>query len=189
LKALIIVADGFQDVEAVYPYYRLQEAGYEVTVAGLSGPGTYKGIKGLPFEANAGFDDEAEVIDDYGILVIPGGVKAMEKMRQSEAAIHIVRTLHSRVHSRGCVIASMCSGAQLLISAKIVKGKRIAAYYAMQVDVENAGAVFVDEPAVIDGNIVTSPHYKHLGPWMREVLNWPGPVKQWRESAACAAAL
>jgi protease I len=185
LKALMVVADGFQDVEALYPYFRLQEAGYEVTVAGLSGPGTYTGIKGLPFEANASVDDEAEVVDDYGILVIPGGVKAMEKMRLSNSAIHIVRTLHRR----GCVIASMCSGAQLLISAKIVKGKRVSAYYAMQVDVENAGAVFVDEPAVIDGNIVTSPHYKHLGPWMREVLNWPGPVKQWRESAACAAAL
>jgi protease I len=186
---LMIVADGFQDVEAVYPYYRLQEAGYKVTVAGLTGPGTYKGIKGLPFEANAFIDDESEVVDDYGILVIPGGVKAMEKMRQSDAAIHIVRSLHSR----GCVIASMCSGAQLLISAKIVKGKRISAYYAMKVDVENAGATFVDAPVVIDGKIVTSPHYYHLGSWMAAVLKAAerkakGKSKRF-ESATCAAAL
>jgi protease I len=183
----MVVADGFQDVEAVYPYFRLQEAGYKVTVAGLSGRGTYTGIKGLPFEANASIDDEAEVVDDYGILVIPGGVKAMEKMRQSEAAIHIVRSLHSR----GCVIASMCSGAQLLISAKIVKGKRLSAYYAMRVDVENAGAKFVDAPAVVCDRIVSSPHYKHLGPWMAAVLKVAAPkgkIKRF-ESAACAAAL
>jgi protease I len=187
LKALMVVADGFQDVEVVYPYFRLQEAGYGVTVAGLSGPGTYKGIQGLPFKANAFIDDEAEVVDDYAILVIPGGVKAMEKMRQSEAAIHIVRSLQKS----GCVIASMCSGAQLLISAKIVKGKRVSAYYAMRVDVENAGAKFVDAPAVIDGKLVTSPHYDHLGPWMAAVLKvaaLKGKIKRF-ESATCAAAL
>jgi protease I len=127
-------------------------------------------------------------------LVIPGGVKAMEKMRQSEAAIHIVRSLHSG----DCVIASMCSGAQLLISAGIVKGKRISAYYAMRVDVENAGAEFVDAPAVVCDRIVSSPHYKHLGPWMQaalaEVSRIAGmidfkTVPQPFEGAACAAAL
>jgi protease I len=84
----------------------------------------------------------------------------------------------------------MCSGAQMLISAKIVKGKRISAYYAMQVDVENAGAVFVDEPAVVCDRIVTSPHYKHLGAWMKAVfdeIEWVRVAR--RPSGTCAAAL
>ncbi len=58
----------------------------------------------------------------------------------------------------------------MLISAKIVKGKKISGYYSIKDDIENAGAIYVDAPAVVDGNIVTSPHYKHMGDWMRETL-------------------
>ena len=65
------------------------------------------------------------------------------------------------------VIACICSGAQLLISAKVVKNKKISGYYSMKDDIENAGAIYTDLPAVIDGKIVTAAHYKDLGPWMK----------------------
>ena len=68
------------------------------------------------------------------------------------------------------IIACICSGAQLLISAKVVKGRKIAGYYSMEDDLTNAGAIYTDLPAVIDHNIVTTAHYKDLGPWMRSVL-------------------
>ena len=57
-----------------------------------------------------------------------------------------------------------------MISAKIVKGKKISGYYAWKDDITNAGAIFVDEPVVTDKNIITSPHYKYLGEWMGQVL-------------------
>ena len=68
------------------------------------------------------------------------------------------------------IIACICSGAQLLISAKVVKGRKIAGYYSMKDDLINAGANYTDLPAVIDDNIITTAHYKDMGPWMKEVI-------------------
>ena len=70
------------------------------------------------------------------------------------------------------VIACICSGVQLLISAKIVKGKKIAGYYSLEDDIVNAGAIYTDKPAVVDGKIVTTAHYKDLGPWMKAALSF-----------------
>ena len=69
------------------------------------------------------------------------------------------------------LIACICSGAQLLISAKVVKNRKIAGYYSMKDDLINAGAIYEDLPAVIDDNIVTTAHYKDLGPWMKAVIS------------------
>ena len=68
------------------------------------------------------------------------------------------------------IIACICSGAQLLISAKVVKGRNISGYYSMKDDIINAGANYVDQPAVVDKNIVTTAHYKDMGPWMASVI-------------------
>ena len=68
------------------------------------------------------------------------------------------------------IIACICSGAQLLISAKIVKGRKIAGYYSMKDDLINAGAIYTDLPAVVDKNIITTAHYKDMGPWMKAVI-------------------
>ena len=70
------------------------------------------------------------------------------------------------------VIACICSAVQLLISAKIVKGKKIAGYYSLEDDIINAGAIYTDKPAVVDGKIVTTAHYKDMGPWMKAALSF-----------------
>ena len=105
-------------------------------------------------------------VDDYDLLVIPGGVKAMEKVRQEKKIINFI----TKFDEQKKIIACICSGAQLLISAKVVKGRKIAGYYSMEDDLINAGAIYTDKPAVIDGNIITTAHYKDMGSWMREVL-------------------
>ena len=71
---------------------------------------------------------------------------------------------------KGKIIACICSGAQLLISAKVVNNRKIAGYYSMKDDIINAGAIYTDKPAVIDDNIITTAHYKDMGSWMREVI-------------------
>ena len=76
----------------------------------------------------------------------------------------------SEFHNANKVIACICSAVQLLISAKIVKGKKIAGYYSLEDDITNAGAIYTDKPAVIDGKIITTAHYKDMGPWMKAVL-------------------
>jgi protease I len=90
----------------------------------------------------------------------------MEKVRQEKKIINFI----TKFNEKKKIIACICSGAQLLISAKVVKGRKIAGYYSMEDDLVNAGAIYMDKPAVIDENIITTAHYKDMGPWMREVL-------------------
>lgn len=162
-KAIMMCGENVQDQEWVYPYYRLQEEGFDVRVATKDGKET-TGIIGVRIPGDTAYDQLK--VEDYEILVLPGGVKMMEKIRQEEVVLKFI----AEFAASGKVIASTCHGAQLLISAKIVKGKKISAYYSIKDDVNNAGATYVDAPFVTDGNIVSSPHYKHMAPWMKEVI-------------------
>jgi len=177
MKALIIAGRGQQDVEFVYPFYRLQEAGYEVDVA-VRGKQPCTGIIGIKIEQTK--DIEGLVVEEYRLLVLPGGVKAMEHMRLDNGILGFIAAFHAS----GRIVASICSGAQLLISAKLVKGRRISGYYAMRDDIENAGGTFVDAPAVVDDRIVTSPHYRHLGPWMAVALEATAMNRPWEPLCA-----
>ena len=168
MKAIIISGNLAQDHEFIYPYYRLLEEGIEVDVCMLEGK-SVKGFLGTILPPNK--DQKVKNINqvktkDYKILVLPGGVKAMEKVRQEKKIIKFI----SDFDKENKVIACICSGAQLLISAKIVKNRKIAGYYSMKDDLINAGANYTDMPAVVDKNIVTTAHYKDMGPWMREVI-------------------
>ena len=167
-RAIIISGNLAQDHEFIYPYYRLLEEGLKVDVCLLEGK-PVQGILGTKIPPNK--DQVVKKIDevlvkDYQILVLPGGVKAMEKVRQDKKIISFI----SMFDSQKKVIACICSGAQLLISAKVVKGRKIAGYYSMEDDLVNAGAIYTDLPAVVDKNIVTTAHYKDMGPWMRAVI-------------------
>ena len=162
-KALIITGKLVQDHEFIYPYYRLQEEGFSVTVATDDGKETV-GQLGTKIPVHAALSTVNP--EEYDLLVLPGGAKSLEYIRQNPLVLEILRAWDSR----GKVIACICHGSQLLISAKIVKGRKISGYYSIKDDIENAGAIYVDAPAVTDKNIITSPHYKHLGPWMREVF-------------------
>jgi len=168
-KAIIISGNLAQDHEFIYPYYRLLEEGFEIDVCLLEGK-PVKGILGTAIPPNK--DQVIKKIDevlvkDYKVLVLPGGVKAMEKVRQEKKIIDFI----SEFNRTKKTIACICSGAQLLISAKVVKGRKIAGYYSMKDDLVNAGAIYTDLPSVVDNNIITTAHYKDMGPWMREVIN------------------
>lgn len=182
MKALIITGRGVQDQELVYPQYRLQEAGYALTIA--ADEPEFLGIQGVKFKATVSINDEAEDVGNYDVLVIPGGVKCMEHLRLSAAALHIA----DQHHRRGRVIGSVCSGAQLLITAGLVKGRTISAYPAMRVDVENAGATWHPGPVVVSGQIVSAPHYRNLGDWMKVLLAEVERANNFSTSRACAAA-
>ena len=167
-KGLIISGNLAQDHEFIYPYYRLLEEEYEIDVCLLEGV-PVKGILGTALPPNK--QQKIKTIEDiyvkdYKVLVLPGGVKAMEKVRQEKKIINFI----SEFNKTQKVIACICSGAQLLISAKVVKGRKVAGYYSMQDDLINAGAIYTDLPAVVDANIVTTAHYKDMGPWMKEVI-------------------
>ena len=166
-KAIILTWEGYQDQEVIYPFYRLLEDEFQVDILAEKAGWIY-GILGTKMEANI----ECHTIDDssvdaYDFLVIPGGVKALEKLRQQK---NILSFIHKFVAS-GKVVSSTCHGAQLMISAKVTAGKDISGYYSIADDIINSGANYVDAPYVISENIVSSPHYKHMGPWMKASLD------------------
>lgn len=167
-RALIITGNLVQDHEYIYPYYKLRGEGFEVTTALKDGKPCV-GILGT----NIPSDKDAKIIDyndmrteDYDLLVIPGGAKAMEKLRQEQVVLDFI----NKYNFEGKIISSICHGAQLLISAKVVEGRNISGYYSIKDDITNAKANFVDAPFVVDKNIISCPHYKYLGEWMNETL-------------------
>lgn len=165
-RALILTGKLVQDHEFIYPYYRLQEAGFEVDVA-VRNKETVMGQLGaakiVPTRDITGLS-----VDEFDLLVIPGGAKCQEYLRQDLEALDFI----SKFNAVGKPIAAICHGSQMLISAKVVKGRRVSGYYSIKDDINNAGATYVDEPAVVDGNLITTAHYKHLGPWMKATLQF-----------------
>lgn len=162
MKALMISADGFEDSELLYPYYRLREEQVAVDVASMR-DGEITGKHGYTFKANLSFANVSP--GDYDVLVIPGG-KAPERVRLSKKALGIVKHFFEEDKP----VASICHGAQVLISAKVVKDREATAYIGIQDDLRAAGAKVSDTEVVVDGNLITSRHPGDLPAFNRELI-------------------
>ena len=162
-KVLLFAADDFEDMELLYPLYRLIEEDVAVTVAGLDDhPVTgKKGHGPVPVDTTA--DQVAEA--DFDALVIPGGY-APDKLRRSEAVLGLVRDFDTA----GKPVAFICHAGWVPISAKILKGRRATSVGAIRDDMVNAGVDWVDEAAVVDGNLISARTPADLGPWMKALL-------------------
>ena len=169
-KALIMTWDGHSDQELQYAYYRLKEDEFQVDIMSNS-VGDTIGVNGLKLKSDYNYfslqENFNKFMDFYDLLILPGGVKAMEKLRQEKNAILFIREWFLK----NKVIGSICHGAQLLISAGICKGLQISGYYSIKDDIQNAGAAYIDKPSVVSGGIVSTAHYCNLGPWMKAVLS------------------
>jgi protease I len=162
-KVLLLAADDFEDTELLYPLYRLAEEEVAVTVAGLDRH-PVRGKKGhgpVPVDTTA--DQVAE--QDFDALVIPGGY-APDKLRRSEDVLALVRAFDAA----GKPIAFICHAGWVPISAKILKGRRATSVAAIRDDMVNAGTDWVDEAAVVDGNLISARTPADLGPWMKALL-------------------
>ncbi len=163
-KIALLVGNEFEDMEVMYPLYRLREAGYKVDLIGEDPAGTkYKGKNGYPIASTQALAQA--VAKAYAGLVVPGGWMP-DKLRRNPAVL----SLTAEIHRQGGVIASICHGPWILISAGIVKGKKMTSTGALKDDLANAGAVWVDEEVVVDGRMVTSRKPDDLPAFMRETL-------------------
>ncbi len=145
---LVLVADDYEDLEVWYPKLRLEEAGYEVKLAGL-GATKYHGKHGYPCTVDGDVGDfPASTLS--GVLA-PGGW-APDKLRRDATVLDLVRELHEA----GRMVATICHGPWILISAGILHGRTLTSSVGIRDDVTNAGAVWVDRPVAVDGNIVSS---------------------------------
>jgi len=149
-KVAILVEQDFEDSEVVGPLKAVRDAGAAVTVVGS---GSQKSYWGKRRSANVRANTSAEMVgaEDFDAVIIPGGY-APDKMRMHQPMIDLV----ARANELGKVLAAVCHGPQLLISAEIVKGRRLTSWPSIAVDLKNAGAQWVDEPVVQDGNLITS---------------------------------
>jgi protease I len=147
-KFLILMGPEYEDLEVWYPKLRLEEAGFDVVMAGI-GEASYRGKHGYPGPVEAHVRD-VPARDLVGLLA-PGGW-APDKIRRDPDALKRVRELHDA----GKVIATICHGPWILISAGIVRGLRMTSTVGIRDDLVNAGAVWVDEPVVVDGNVISS---------------------------------
>jgi protease I len=147
-KVLIITADNAEDTEFFYPYYRLTEEGYAVDVATPKG-GKFECKHGLGLNTTIPIGGVRP--EDYALLYLPGG-KAPAELRKNEEVLNFVKAFARS----GKPIAAICHGPQVLISADLVRGKQMASWPEVAKELEEAGATFVDEALVEDGQFITA---------------------------------
>ncbi len=162
-KAIVLLENGFEDTELTYPYYRLQEAGFEVDLVAEEADEVYESKNGQNIRSHKAAKDVKA--SDYDVLVIPGG-RGPDRMRIKEDIVKLTKD----AVDNDLVISSICHGAQLLIETDLLEGKKATCYYSVRTDLENAGAEFLDQEVVVDGNLVTSRHPGDLPAFMEETL-------------------
>jgi protease I len=162
-KVILLAENNYEDLELWVPYYRLKEEGAEVTIVGTGSSQTYTSKHGYPVEVSK----EAKEIDmsRYDGVVIPGGY-APDLMRRYPEMVNIVR----EAHQKGKVIAAICHAGWMLVSAGILKGKKATCFFAIKDDLINAGANYVDQEVVRDGNLITSRKPDDLPAFCREMI-------------------
>jgi protease I len=163
-KVAFLLAPGFEDSEMKNPYDAVKEAGHETVVLGNE-----KGVVCAGKKNTASYETELSTAEadpnDFDAVVIPGG-SAPEELRVNEATVDFVKKLN---HKNG-LIAGICHGPQVMISADILKGKELTCYIGIRDDVKNSGAHYIDNEVVVSQNIVTSRTPKDEPAFIREIL-------------------
>ncbi|MBI2424973.1 MAG: type 1 glutamine amidotransferase [Candidatus Hydrogenedentes bacterium] len=148
-RILIFVGDIYEDLELWYPKLRLEEAGAVVVVAGQEADVEYAGKHGYPCVSDARIDLMIEA--DFHGVVLPGGFMP-DKLRRDP---HVLKLINDFAES-GKLVAAICHGGWLAISAGVYKGVRVTGSPGIKDDLKNAGALWEDAPVVVDRNFVSS---------------------------------
>jgi protease I len=161
-KIAVLLDEMVNEQEFIYPYYRLREAGFE-SVSVATEKRVYKGKYGVPFTPDMLIGDVTP--GEFDGVVVPGGY-APDFLRRIRAVLSLV----GEMNDKGKLVAMICHAGWVGISAGIVKGRTLTSTSAIRDDMSNAGASWVDQSVVVDGNLVTSRAPADLPDFMREVL-------------------
>jgi len=168
-SAAIITGQGFQDHDVIYTYYRLVEEGWDVAIATKGGQPTF-GKYGVPLPMDktaqplVSYDDLD--VEDFDAVILTGGHEAPDRVRQDKSVLDFVRGMADA----GKVVAGLCHGPWIMVSAGVLKGKTACAYIGLRDDVINAGADVIDGDVVVDGNIITCSYYAYVGKFMKKTI-------------------
>ncbi len=161
-KVAVLAEDLYQEMELWVPYYRLKEEGADVKLVGPEKK-TYKSKNGYPVTADVAAADVSA--KDFDGVVIPGGY-APDMLRRHTAVLNLVRD----AFAAGKPVAAICHAGWVPASAGILKGKTATCFFAIKDDVINAGAKYVDQEVVVDGNLITSRTPADLPAFCRELV-------------------
>jgi protease I len=162
-RVAILAEDLYEEIELWYPYYRLKEAGATVTVLGTGRADTFMGKHGVPVVPDASV--ESRSVDDFDGVVIPGGY-APDLMRRNPAMVEFVR----QMGTAGKPVAAICHAGWMLISAGLAKNRRTTCFPSIRDDMIAAGAEYIDEPVVVDRNVITSRSPADLPAFMPPII-------------------
>ena len=162
-RIAILAEDMYQELELWYPLLRMREAGATVSVVGMPGVEEYHSKLGYPVKVDVAAD--AVSAKDFDAVIVPGGY-APDLIRRHQPMLDLVRG----VFERGGVVAAICHAGWVPISAGIVNGKRVTSVSAIKDDLVNAGAEWVDQEVVQDGNLITSRSPVDLPAFCRTII-------------------
>ncbi len=164
-KAVVLAEAEYDVLELWYPTIRLREAGAEVKIAGTGSANTYMAGHGrnMPVDVDIVVDQVSAA--DVDAVIIPGGF-APDRVRRSPGALKLVRD----AMAQGKVVAAICHGGWVLASANVLRGKKMTSTVAIKDDMVNAGANWVDEEVVVDGNLITSRSPRDLPAFLPAII-------------------
>jgi len=163
-KRIAILAENmYQEMELWVPYYRMKEEGADVKVVGAGGAKSYTSKHGYPANVDVQADQVKAV--EFDAVIVPGGY-APDVMRRHPAMVALVR----EATQQGKIVAAICHAGWMLVSAGILKGRRATSFFSIKDDLVAAGAQWVDEEVVIDGNLITSRRPDDLPAFCRAIV-------------------
>lgn len=164
-KIVVLAEDGYEDLELWYPAIRLREEGYHVDIVGSGSKKKYTGKYGTSVDVD--LDCEHISSNDYAGIVVPGGW-APDKLRRYRSILNLVKEFADE----GKLLATICHGGWVFISAKVVDGYKMTCVNAIIDDIENAGATYIDSEVVVDRNMITSRTPKDLPSFMKAIIDY-----------------
>jgi len=159
---LAFVDEIYEDLELWYPKLRCEEAGYGMRLA-ANEIKTYRGKHGYPAQSDLLLQDASS--QDFCGLLVPGGFMP-DKLRRDPRVLALTREFFEQ----GKLVAFICHGGWIPISAKILQGKRVTGSLGIKDDLENAGGRWVNEPVVVDGNLISSRTPVDLAPFGKAMV-------------------
>ena len=163
-KRITVLAENmYQEMELWVPYFRFKEEGAEVKIVGAGGAKSYTSKHGYPVAVDAQAESVSAV--EFDAVVVPGGY-APDLMRRHEAMVRLVR----EAAQQGKVVAAICHAGWMLVSAGVLPGKQATSFFSIKDDLVAAGARWVDQEVVVDGNLITSRRPDDLPAFCREII-------------------
>jgi protease I len=164
-RVAVLIEDYYQVLEVWYPYLRLREGGIETVFVGTGTKKEYKSKEGYPVPEELSIEQVKP--EEYAGVLIPGGF-APDILRRHPKINSFVRELHTK----GKLVAAICHGGWVLVSAGILKGKKATSFFAIRDDMVNAGATYLDREVVVDDNLITSRNPYDLPAFCAQIMKF-----------------